>query len=192
MIRIKKQTNNIDTKTPNYLKSLSQESKDLIDEMEDANDDINIYKLAFIGSNQKNFNFNTFRVPLDFISVIYNGEISLKETKCFQKNWEDKIKELRFNYPSKDKKEKKEINGVLMQANDLLEYSDKIINAFKNGTFSSEYLKKWDDAANNYVLEVVNKSIEEIKSIEGKINLNLFEEFFESSSPASWLCKNAY
>ena len=86
MIRIKKQTNNIDTKTPNYLKSLSQESKDLIDEMEDANDDINIYKLAFIGSNQKNFNFNTFRVPLDFISVIYNGEISLKEAKCFQKN----------------------------------------------------------------------------------------------------------
>ena len=79
-----------------------------------------------------------------------------------------------------------------MQANDLLEYSDKIINAFKNSTFSSEYLKKWDDAANNYVLEVVNKSIEEIKSIEGKINLNLFEEFFESSSPASWLCENAY
>ena len=29
-----------------------------------------------------------------------------------------------------------------MQANDLLEYRDKIINAFKNGTFSSEYLKK--------------------------------------------------
>ena len=79
-------------------------------------------------------------MPLDFISVIHNGEISLKETKCFQKNLEDKIKELRFNYESKDEKEKKEINGVLMQANDLLEYRDKIINAFKNGTFSSEYL----------------------------------------------------
>ena len=139
----KNQTNKIDTKPSNvfnYLKSLSQEAKDLIDEIEDANDDIDIYKLAFIGSNKENFNLNTFRMPLDFISVIHNGEISLKETKCFQKNLEDKIKELRFNYESKDEKEKKEINGVLMQANDLLEYRDKIINAFKNGTFSSEYL----------------------------------------------------
>ena len=31
------------------------------------------------------------------------------------------------------------MNGVLMQANDLLEYRGKIIDAFKNGTFSSEY-----------------------------------------------------
>ena len=30
---------------------------------------------------------------------------------------------------------RKSINGVLMQANDLLNYRDKIINAFKNGTF---------------------------------------------------------
>ena len=36
------------------------------------------------------------------------------------------------------------------------------------------------------MLEVVNKYIEEIKSMEGKINLNLFEEFFESSSPADY------
>ena len=30
---------------------------------------------------------------------------------------------------------RKSINRVLMQANDLLNYRDKIINAFKNGTF---------------------------------------------------------
>ena len=48
----------------------------------------------------------------------------------FSKKLEHKIKELRFNYESKDEKEKIEINGVLMQANDLLEYRDKIINAF--------------------------------------------------------------
>ena len=29
-----------------------------------------------------------------------------------------------------------------MQANDLLEYRNKIINAFKDGTFLSKYLKK--------------------------------------------------
>ena len=36
------------------------------------------------------------------------------------------------------------------------------------------------------MLEVVNKYIEEIKSMEEKINLSLFEEFFELSSPANY------
>ena len=36
------------------------------------------------------------------------------------------------------------------------------------------------------MLEVVKKYIEEIKSMEEKINLSLFEEFFESSSPANY------
>ena len=56
MRNIQKQTNNIDTKPPNvfdYLKSLSNEEKDLMDEIEDANDDIDIHKLAFIGDNKK-------------------------------------------------------------------------------------------------------------------------------------------
>ena len=73
-----------------------------------------------------------------------------------------------------------------MQANDLLEYRGKIIKAFKDGTFLSEHLKKSDDAAYNYVLKDVNKFIEEIKSMEEKINLSLFEEFFELSSPANY------
>ena len=66
-----------------------------------------------------------------------------------------------------------------MQANDLLEYRGKIIKAFKDGTFLSEHLKKSDDAAYNYVLKDVNKFIEEIKSMEEKINLSLFENFFD-------------
>ena len=77
----KQQTNNIDTKPPNvfnYLKSLSQEANDLIDEIEDADDDIDDGKLLFIGGNKEKFNFNTPRKPLNFISAIYNDEISLK------------------------------------------------------------------------------------------------------------------
>ena len=89
----KQQTNNIDTKPPNivnYLKSLSQEAKDLMDEIEDANDDIDDDKLLFIGSNKERFNFNTFNKPLNFISAIYKGEISLKEAELKQKNIEKK------------------------------------------------------------------------------------------------------
>ena len=55
--------NIIDTKQLNvfdYLKSLSQEAEDLMDEImqADADKDINIYKLVFIGSNRKKFNFD--------------------------------------------------------------------------------------------------------------------------------------
>ena len=165
MINIKKkqkQNNNIDTKPPNvfdYLKSLSQEAKYLIDEIEDANDDINDGRLLFIGSNRKKFNFNTFKKPLNFLSAIYNGEILLKEAEFSQKNLGKKIEELKFNYKPKNEKEKEEINQVLMQANDLLKYRDKIIDAFKDGTFLSEYLKKSDAAAHDYVLEDVKDFI---------------------------------
>ena len=62
----------------------------MIDEIEEANDDIDIYKLLFIGSNKKKFNFNTFKMPLNFLAAIYNGEISLKEAEIFQKNLQKK------------------------------------------------------------------------------------------------------
>ena len=57
----------------------SPEAKDLMDEIEDADDDIANVKPLFIGSNKENFNFMTFRKPLNFISAIYDGEMSLKE-----------------------------------------------------------------------------------------------------------------
>ena len=56
-----------------------------MDEVEEVNNDIDIYKLAFIGSNQENFNFNTFRMSLNFLSDIYNGKISLKAAEFSQK-----------------------------------------------------------------------------------------------------------
>ena len=59
------------------------------------------------------------------------------------------MEELQFNYETKDEKEKEEIDGVLMHAKDLLEYRNKIIDAFKDGTFLSEHLKKSVAAAYN-------------------------------------------
>ena len=66
-----------------------------------------------------------------------------------------------------------------MQANDLLEHSDKIIDAFKDSTFSSEHLKNSDAATHDYVLKDIADFIQEIKSMEEKNNLSLFEDFFE-------------
>ena len=136
--KIKQQNNNIDTKPPNvfnYLKSLSQKAKDLMDKIEDANDDIVDDKLLFIGSNKEKFNCNTFKEPLNFFSAIYNGKISLKEAEFKQRSLEEKIEDLQCNYKPKNEKEKEEIYRVLMQANEMFKYRDKIIYAFKNGYF---------------------------------------------------------
>ena len=76
-----------------------------------------------------------------------------------------------------------------MQANDLLEHRNKIIHSFKDGIFLSEYLKTLDNAAYDYVLKDVKRFIQEIKSMEEKINLSLFEDCFESPSPADYAKK---
>ena len=89
----KQQNNNIDTKLPkvfDYLKSLNQEAKDLMDEIEDADDGIDLYKFVFIGRNREKFNFNIFRKPLNFLSAIYNGEITLKRAEILQRDLDKK------------------------------------------------------------------------------------------------------
>ena len=49
-----------------------------------------------------------------------------------------------------------------MQAKGMLKYRDEIIEAFRNGTFLSEHLKKSDDAAYDYVLKDVSKFTKKI------------------------------
>ena len=39
---------------------------------------------------RKKFNYNTFNKPLNFISAIYNGKISLKEAEFKERNLEYK------------------------------------------------------------------------------------------------------
>ena len=83
-IRIIKKKNNKDIGLK-PLKSLSQEVKDLMDGIEDVNKDINVKRLAFIGSNREKFNFNKFRMALNSLSSIYNSQITLKRQNFFKK-----------------------------------------------------------------------------------------------------------
>ena len=148
MIKIKKQqTNNIDTKPSNifnYLKSLSQKTEDLMYEIEEENDD------------REKFNFNTFRIPLNFLSAICNGKISLKEAEFKQRDLEKEIEEPQFYYITKNKGEKEEKSQELMHAKELLESRNEIIKAFKDDIFPSEHFKKLDDATNDFTLENVS------------------------------------
>ena len=52
-----------------------------MEEIKEAANNIDKRKLIFTGSNREKFNFNIFRRPVDFLSAIYNGEISLKEAQ---------------------------------------------------------------------------------------------------------------
>ena len=110
-----------------------------MNEIEDADDDLDNNNLSFIGSNKKKFEFNTFKMPLNFLSDIYNGRVSLKEAEIKQKYLRNKIEELKFGYRPENAEEKEEIDKVLMHANDMLKYRDNIIEAFRDGTFSSKY-----------------------------------------------------
>ena len=113
-----------------------------MDEIEDANNDIDYNKLLFIGSNKKKINI--FSAPLNFLLDIFNSKITFKKAEINQRDLNEKIQELKYNYKLKNEEEKEKI--VLLHANGMLEYVDKIIEAFRDGTFSSEHLKKPDDA----------------------------------------------
>ena len=113
-----------------------------MDKIEDGNKNIDIKNFLLIDSNRKKLNFNTFRMPLNFLSDIYNGETSLKEAEFFQRILKRKMEELGVNYKPKNAKEEEEIDGVLMLGDEILEYRDKIVDGFSDGTFSSEHFKK--------------------------------------------------
>ena len=75
-----------------------------------------------------------------------------------------------------------------MHANNMLEYGDKIIEAFKDGAFLSEHLKNWDAAAYDYVLKDVNNFIQKIESVSENIKFIKWVFWIITS----WLCKRAY
>ena len=72
----------------------------------------------------------------------------------------------------------------------MLEYRNKVIEAFRDGTFSSEHLKKSDAAAYDYVLKDVKNFIQKIESMTENISLSLFKDFFWIII-TSWLWKKS-
>ena len=74
-----------------------------------------------------------------------------------------------------------------MQANDMFEYRNAIIDPFKDGNFLSEQLKKLVDAAYDYVLKDLKSTFRQLIQCQKNINSSLFKEFFQSSSPANYV-----
>ena len=68
----------------------------MIDEIKDADDGIDKYKLVFIGSYREKSNFNIFKIPLHFLLDIYNGKILLKEAEISLKKFRKKNREAKI------------------------------------------------------------------------------------------------
>ena len=62
------------------------------------------------------FNSNLFSLPFNFLSVIYNAQITLKETEISQIYLEKKTEELKFSYKSKKYKRKRRRNKWSIEA----------------------------------------------------------------------------
>ena len=56
-----------------------------------------------------------------------------------------------------------------MQGNDLLEYRNKIIDVFKDGTFLSENLKELDNAAYDFMLNYVKEKLRKLNRWKKKL-----------------------
>ena len=78
-----------------------------MDETEEDDDNIDINKPAFIGSDREKFNFNNFDMPLNFLSNIYNGKISLKEAGFKQKDLEKNRGATILLYTKKEKRKRR-------------------------------------------------------------------------------------
>ena len=78
-----------------------------MDETKDADDDIDDGRLLFIGSNKEKFNFNTFRMALNFLSDIDNAKTSLNKAEFEQKDLEKSWKSYNLTINQKIKKKKK-------------------------------------------------------------------------------------
>ena len=76
----------------------------MIDEIEDAGNNIDNNELLFIGSDKENVKYNIFSTPLNFLLDIFNGKITLKKAEINQRDLNKKIEELKFNYKPKNEK----------------------------------------------------------------------------------------
>ena len=73
-----------------YLNSFSQKAENLMNEIKYADHNTDDYNLLFIGSNKEKFKFNIFKKPLNFLSAVFNGEITLKKAEIKQRDLEKK------------------------------------------------------------------------------------------------------
>ena len=131
-------TDSKSSKIIRFFNGLNSEAKELLDELKEEKNSINSKRLVCVKSDGTIFNFNVFKISLDFASDIYDDKISLKEAKNSHYKMFELLNNLKEYNPTKlDKIRSRE--ETLNDAEKLYKNRSSIIKAFENGVFPFNY-----------------------------------------------------
>ena len=127
-----------------------------MNEIKEEQKNIDREKLVCSKSNEKIFNFNTFKPLFRFRSSIYDGKITLEEAKRNQYKMLQQLKVLeKYNPKSSDKTNSRK--ETLINAEELYNNRKKV-NKAENGVFpfNDGFRKKESDASDKALADWVN------------------------------------
>ena len=156
------------SKMIDFFSGLSPESKQLLNEIQEEQNDINLQKLVCTKSDGKIFNFNTFKPSSKLVSNIFNGKITLEETKKDQYEMFKQLKYLEKYDPNNLGK----INSrkeTLVNTEELYDNRDYVNEAFENRVFpfTDGFQKKKSDMSHKLLpnwVKVEKKRFDRIKN----------------------------
>ena len=156
------------SKMIDFFSGLSPEAKQLLNEIQEEQNDINLQKLVCTKSDRKIFNFNTFKPSSKLVSNIFNGKITLEETKKDQYEMFKQLKYLEKYDPNNLEK----INSrkeTLVNTEELYDNRDYVNEAFENRVFpfTDGFQKKKSDMSHKLLpnwVKVEKKRFDRIKN----------------------------
>ena len=114
---------------------LSQETKNMLEKLNNQEKLINYKKLGFRGGNNKDYDFTNFSSLRKLFRAIYYGQISIPAVEGEQDNFDNMIEILKVYRPKKDSKHYGLKQDLVINAQNFYDGREMIINAFKNKLF---------------------------------------------------------
>ena len=118
---------------------LSQEAKNMLEELNNQEKLINYKKLNFKGGNNADYDFNNFSSSREILRAIYYADVSIPAVEKEQNKSDDMVKILKKYKPKKNYKYKKLTDDLVINVKNFYEGREMIINAFKDEIFPINY-----------------------------------------------------
>ena len=147
---------------------LSQETKNMLEKLNNQEKLINYKKLGFRGGNNKDYDFTNFSSLRKLFRAIYFGQISIPAVEGEQDNFDNMIEILKVYRPKKDSKHYGLKQDLVINAQNFYDGREMIINAFKNKLFpfcSGNYYEEFKEdhqkvkAKTKYLILVLLKKL---------------------------------
>ena len=130
---------------------LSQETKNILEKLNNQEQLINYRKLNFKEGNNIDYDFTNSKPLIELFRAIYYGEILISAAEREQDEFDYAYEEIKI-YKANKPEYKKKKTDLLVNAKNVYERREMIINAFKNKTFPLNY-------ADDTIFHIVQKKI---------------------------------